>query len=314
MMGAFDLQFDLAAAHPQVGEVRTAVARRDWSTARSVIDNAPADARSLLVREAADLPDLEGFLLGVLAADPEDALAAALLGTHLIEVGWRIRTRARAVHVSREQFAAFRAWLTRAEHVLLEAAARHPREPAIWVARITSSRGLELGQAEARRRYDRLRAVDPHNYLGQSQLLQQMCPKWGGTWEKLHAWAREETVASPPGSLTGALVADAHLEQTVGLAYVERQARYARARDEMYYAAHRSIWNPEFRRPAGWVHAASTFAMVFSEAGDEQAAASTFSLLGSHASRMPWAYLGSDVAAVVRDRRQRAYAAVGALR
>ncbi|MEV6845564.1 hypothetical protein [Actinoplanes sp. NPDC051411] len=311
MLAAADVLFDPAAAYPQVGELRATLARRDWAATRSVIESAPADARCLLVREGSDLPGLEDLLLRVLADDPDDALAAALLGTHLIEVGWRIRTRARARHVSREQFVAFRAWLTRAEHVLLEATARHPEEPAVWVARITSSRGLELGPAEGRRRYDRLRASDPHNYLGQSQFLQLMCPKWAGTWEKLHAWAREEMLASPPGSLAGALVAEAHLEHSIDMAYVQRQAYFGPARDELHYAAHHSIWNPDFRRPAGWVHAASAFAMAFSQAGDEQAAARTFSLLGSLASVRPWEYLGADVAAVVRDRRRRAHAAAG---
>jgi hypothetical protein len=81
--------------------------------------------------------------------------------------------------------------------------------------------------------------------------------------------------------------------------------------DELHDAAHRSIWDPDFQRPAGWVQAASTFAMAFSLAGDEQAAALSFSVLGEFSSETPWNLLGGDVAAVVHARRKRAYAAAG---
>jgi len=114
-------------------------------------------------------------------------------------------------------------------------------------------------------------------------------------------------LAAPPGSLSGALVADAYIEHWFELVPMQRGPYFAAARDELHYAAHRSIWHPGFPRSAGWVHAASTFAMAFSLSGDEQAAASTFSLLGNLASDRPWDYLGQDVAAVVRARRLRAF-------
>lgn len=37
----------------------------------------------------------------------DDPVAGTLLGAHLIKEGWRIRTAARATHVSQEQFDAF---------------------------------------------------------------------------------------------------------------------------------------------------------------------------------------------------------------
>jgi hypothetical protein len=305
-----DVLLDPAAAYPAVGGLRAAIARRDWAGTRAVLESAPADARCLLIRFGSDENDLEDFLRSVLAADPDDAVAGAMLGFHLIDVGWRIRTGARAKNVSREQFAAFFGWLRRAEQVLIEAAARNPAEPAVWVARLISARGLQLGLAETRRRYDRLRALDPHNISGQGQFLQTLCPKWSGSWEQLHPWAREEMLAAPPGSLSGALVAAAHIEHWADLKGDERKAYLVHPplRAELLEAAHRSIWHPEFRRVAGWVQQTSTFAMAVSLVGDQQAAAASFSMLGDLGAKFPWQYLG-DPAAAIRERRARAYAA-----
>ncbi len=307
---------DASAAYPAVFELRAALARRDWAATRVVLESAPADARCLLIRVGSDEQNLEEFLRQVLARDPEDSIAAAMLGLHLIDVGWKIRGRARANQVSREQFGAFFGWLRQAEQVLIDGAARHPEEPAIWVARLISARGLQLGLAEARRRYDRLRAVDPHNYLGQTQFLQALCPKWSGSWDQLHPWAREEMLAAPPGALAGALVAEAHIEHWLDLDGAEERAYLAAPplRDELVDAAHRSIWHPEFRPVGGWVQATSAFAMAFSLLGDQQAAAASFSRLGNLAARFPFQYLGGELTTAIRERRARAYAAAGAAR
>jgi hypothetical protein len=299
---------DPAAAYPQVGELRAAIARRDWAGTRAVIESAPADARCLLVREGSDVDEpIEGFLREQLRADPDDSLAGAMLGTHLIGVGWKVRTRARAQQVSREQFATFHGWLRQAEQVLIDTAARTPAEPAAWVARLTSARGLQLGLAESRRRYDRLRAIDPNNYAGQRQFLQRLCPKWSGSWELLHGWTREELAAAPPGSLAGALVAEAHIEHWLDVPDAEEKAYLSdpAVRTELLEAAGQSIWHADFARPTGWVHAASCFAMMFSLVGDQEAAARTFAQLGDLGSASPWDYLG-DPQTVIAERRARA--------
>jgi hypothetical protein len=307
---------DASAAYPAVLQLRAALARRDWAATRVVIESAPADVRCLFIRVGSDEQHLEDFLRQVLARDPEDSMAAAMLGLHLTDVGWKIRTGARADHVSSRQFSSFFALLRTAEQVLIDGAARHPEEPAIWVARLISARGLQLGLAETRRRYDRLRAVDPHNYLGQTQYLQALCPKWSGSWEQLHPWALQEMLAAPPGALAGALVAEAHVEHWLDLDGEQERAYLAAApvRDELVEAAHRSIWHPEFGRAGGWVQATSAFAMAFSLVGDQQAAAASFSLLGNLAARFPFQYLGGELTAAIRERRARAYAAAGAAR
>ena len=308
-----DVVFDAAVA--ELAPLRSALARRDWTAARALLDGAEPDMRTYLIHAGGEERGVEDLLRYVLAGDPDDGAAAAMLGACLITAGWAVRTSARAEHVSREQFATFHDILRRAEQVLIEAAARNPHDPAVWVQRLISARGLELGLSEVRRRYDRLAAVDPHHLPGQVQMLQSLCPKWSGTWEQAHAFARECMLAAPPGSPQGVVAVDGHLEKWLDLGGGEAGRRYLAAdpvRGQVYEAAHRSVWHPAFRRRPGWVSTMSTFAMVFSLIGDEPAAGSLFAALGNLASEHPWNYLG-DAAEQIRTRRARALAA-GAVR
>ncbi|MEU4239405.1 hypothetical protein [Actinoplanes sp. NPDC026619] len=299
---------DAASAYPEVNNVLAALRGRDWSAVRAVLDAAPPVGRSILIRAAADEAGLEEFLRYVLSADPDDTAAAAMLGMHLIDIGWKIRSGARAQHVSGDQFVAFHDWLRRAEVVLLEGVARRPDDPALWVARLTSARGLELGLAETRRRYRKLAAIDPHHLPGQNQYLQRLCPKWSGSWELLHAWCREEMLAAPPGAVQGALVVDGHIEHWLeldsgaDLTYLRNRP----VRQEIDEAAQRSVLHPDFRHDYGWVQAASSFAMAYSVLGDRTAAASMFTLLGDLGTDLPWCYVGDgNAASQIRIHRQR---------
>ncbi|GAA2631792.1 hypothetical protein [Paractinoplanes durhamensis] len=152
-----DIDFDLATAYPDIGVLRAALGRRDWAACRRVLDAAPPDSRTGLIRAGSDEDGIEDFLRDVLRRDPADSAAAAMLGRGLISIGWKARTTSLAKDVSREQWTVFYEWLARAEEVLIGAAARNPRDPAVWSARITAAMGLSLGPAEQRRRYDRPR-------------------------------------------------------------------------------------------------------------------------------------------------------------
>ncbi|MEU8661409.1 hypothetical protein [Actinoplanes philippinensis] len=302
------------AAYPEFGVLDAAVARRDWAGCRAALDDVSPGGRTLLLQAAAESPDLEEWLRYLLQADPWDSTAAALLGMHLTKVGWRIRSSASAEHVSADQFRQFREWLRKAEAVLIDAAARAPHDPAVWAARLTTARGLQVDLAEIRRRHDRMAAADPHHLPGQRQYLQSLCPKWYGSWPQAHAFAHEAMTAAPPGAPQGSLVAEAHIEQWLDLGGEYKRAATAHligARDSLHDAASRSIWHPAFRRDPGWVSAASAFAMVFAQAGDQQSAARVFALLGPLASRWPWSYYDEhDELVVIRRYRRRSASAL----
>ena len=312
------LVFDPAAAYPEIATLRTALGRRDWPACRALLDAAAPSDRSALIKVGGREKELEDFLREVLRSDPADGAAGAMLGVHLTDIGWAVRTSARAKNVSRSQFDVFHHWLRRAEMVLIDAAARTPDDPAVWVARLPPARGLELGRAEARRRYDRLAAIDPHHLPGQLSFLQQLCPKWSGSWELLHPFCREAMLATPPGSPHAVLVADGHIEHWLDLAQDDLVAgrRYLAAepvRTELYQAAHRSVWHLEFGRTYGWLAALHSFAFVFSLLDDHRAAASLFTAIGNLGAESPWHYLGEPVETFTR-RRAQALAGAGATR
>ncbi|SCL17058.1 hypothetical protein GA0070616_1191 [Micromonospora nigra] len=305
--------FDAAAAYPQVGQARAALAARDWPALRALVDAQDPYGRTVLVDEVSDETDIEGFLRKIVAEYPDDPLAATMLGAHLIKAGWRIRTARRAQYVSREQFARFFDHLRQAEQVLIDVTARHPQESAAWTQRITSARGLEVGQAEARRRYDRLAAHTPHHLPAQASLLQQFCPKWSGSWERAHDFARECVDAAPVGGPHAVLVVEAHLEQALDhgdLASARDLLCGARVRDEIHAAAQRSIWHPDFRHTWGWLMTRSTFALAFCLMGEWQSAAQQFAAMEPFGHTSMFGYFG-DGEKQFQKYRDKAYAKGG---
>ncbi|MEV0896155.1 hypothetical protein [Actinoplanes sp. NPDC049802] len=293
------LDLDPATAYPKITSLRTALDAGDWPACRELLDAADPVERTCLIDAVSDEKGLEDFLRGVLRGDPGDGTAGALLGRHLAVAAWDIRTDARAVHVSREQFAAFRAGLVEAERVLVDAAARSPHDPAIWTTRLLTARGLQLGLSEIRRRYGRLAEIDPHHLPGQQQMLQSLCAKWYGDVAQAYEFAKEAADAAPAGAPNPVLLAIAYIEHSDVVTDTDR------IRAELREAAQRSVWHPDFRRTHGWVQVMSTFAMAFGVLGDHPAAASLFDALDGLGSRWPWEYLG-DPATTIEKFRARA--------
>ncbi|WP_433529413.1 hypothetical protein ACQPYA_24375 [Micromonospora sp. CA-263727] len=306
-------EFSAAAAYPQVSAGRAALAAGDWPALRALLEEQDPHGRTFLVDDVGGTPDAGKFLHDVHTEHPEDPLAGTLLGAYLIGAGWRIRSAKRAQYVSQQQFAQFSDHLCRAEQVLIDVTARHPAEVTAWAQRITSARGLEAGQAEARRRYDRLAAHEPHHLAAQTQLLQQLCPKWGGSWERAHAFVRECVEAVPPGAPNAVLVVEAYLEQALhhGKASVAGEfLRGQRARAEIHDAARRSIWHPEFRHGWDWVSVRSTFALAFALMQEWTPAAQQYAALGNLGSTWMYEHLG-DGAKEFQRFRDKAYAKGG---
>ncbi|GAB7049927.1 hypothetical protein [Catenuloplanes indicus] len=312
--------FDAATPYPEIAALRTALGAGDWPAVRRLWDAADWAGRSHLVSAASDIERpaeaarLRIVLQTALDADAGDPAAGAMLGAHLVSAGWRIRGSGYARTVSQRQFTDFHEHLRRAEGALIEATARNPENVAAWQWRITSAMGLQLGADEARRRYDRVARVDPHHLKAQASLLQLLCPKWSGSWEQAHTFARERMLAAPEGAHNAVLVLDAHLEHWLSLPGVEDAAYLTSepVRAEIYEAAHRSVWHPAFRRTVGWVWVLNMFAGIFTMLEDHRAAAGLFAALGPLASRSPWNYLGRDPGETFVRRRADAIAGAGA--
>ncbi|WP_430780507.1 tetratricopeptide repeat protein [Actinoplanes sp. G11-F43] len=269
---------DPAAAYPKVAVLRDALDAGDWPACRETLDTAEPVERTCLTTVAADTEGVTDFLRGVLSGDPSDGAAGALLGRHLAGAGDFVG----------------------AERVLVDAAARSPRDPAIWTVRLRTARSLRLGPSEARRRYDRLAEIDPHHVPGQSQFLRYLC---GHDPAAAHEFAHQAADAAPPGSLNPVLVAEYHLDRY--LAEGRHHFDDTTVRAELTEAADRSARHPDHRHTHGWVRVTSTFAMVFALLGDHPAAAGFFGTLGDLDSAQPWDRLG-DPATVIGRYRKRA--------
>ncbi|GAA1415099.1 hypothetical protein ACFQZ4_18360 [Catellatospora coxensis] len=297
--------FDRAAAFPEVQSVRTWCRQGDWdSLARHFAQLQTPDAVYFTADVVAEVPGVMNLLGQVAEARPSAILPKLLIGARAIDMAWEARTGAQAQHVSREQFAEMHEFLRFGEERLLEVTAREPDNGAAWAMRITNARGLELGQAEARRRYDRLAKHHPHMFFAQTQLLQQLCPKWGGSWEAAFGFARQCTAAAPEGSINAKLITEVHLEYWLASRGAERAAYLHRPEvlQELADAARRSVLHPSFRPVYGWVGAHSGFACLFSLAGEHGRAAAHFRALGGLASTSPWSYLGDAAQEFVKHR------------
>lgn len=297
--------FDPAAAYPEAGVLRSAAEAGDWPTVSGFFTRfTEPDEHSFGIGTTMSVPAAEPMLRAVVEREPRSELARVLLAAQFIQRGWTIRGSGRATGVSREQFAAMHEHLRRAEQLLIDVTAREPANAAAWWLRLTTARGLELGQSEARRRYDRLTVHHPGFLAAQRNLLQQLCPKWGGSWEAAHAFVRECTTAARPGDPQGVLVPELHLERWLELK-ADAGGDYLRqpgVREEITAAASASVLHPAYRSRFGRVAAHSTFAMAFSLIGDLPRAAVHFRALGGRASEAPWHYLPDPVAAHARHR------------
>ncbi|GAA2854566.1 hypothetical protein Acy02nite_73980 [Actinoplanes cyaneus] len=312
MLDRFAVRLSPTAPYPQAQALVKTAAAGDWAGVRRVVDEAEPQARTRLIRLVAEHDRLGDLATRALDADPADATAAATRAVQLVHQGWRIRGDTLARYVSARRFEAFHRYLAEAERVLHAGLTRSPHDPALWTVGLVVARGLQLGLDQARYRYECLAAFDPHHLPGQSHLLQQLCPKWGGTWSAAEEFARSAARAAPDGAHSVVLIADYYLEKMLD----QRNAvpwRRADVRAELAEAADRSVRHPAFRRTIGWVQVVNSFAAAFSLFGDRTGARQMFAMLGPYASEFPWVYQSDYAPAAFRRSRLRANGLSGGL-
>ncbi|MEV6928805.1 hypothetical protein AB0M46_30545 [Dactylosporangium sp. NPDC051485] len=282
--------FDPAAPFEELRELRQAVGRRDWPAvaARFAALTDPND-HEYAAGIVAGVAGSEDFLAACAEREP-GTLARTLYAGRLISAGWEVRSSARAKNVSREQFATFHDHLRRAERILVGVTAEEPANATAWTSRIRVNRGLQLGQNEARRRYDRLSRHVPHVYAAQAGIVQQFCPKWSGSFEKARAFGLECLRAAPDGSLAPLALLEVYVE----ICFEEGNGKVWKlpeTRAEVYEAADRSVRHPAFRAD-GYraLTAHNLFALVFWVMGDRAAARPHFEFVGEHGGGDLWNY------------------------
>lgn len=292
--------FDAWSRYQEFAPVRAAVESRDWDAAAAAFSALGPQELSLAIELVADESDAEQMLEAAVAAEPGDPLARTLLARRYVSIGWEIRTGAWAVDVMAGKAEEFREWLVRAEQILIDVCVDHPEHVPAWEARLLTARGLELGQSEARRRYDRLAALSPHHYRAQRAYLQQVVPKWGGSWEAAEAFVAECASDAPEGSPSRALLASLQVERWLGLGETPDEAMLERLRE----IARASVLHADHVPGPGAdsVHAELALLFTFAERHDE--AAPHFQALGDHPVSAGWDYLDDKAQWYARSRAQ----------
>ncbi|MFI9327140.1 hypothetical protein ACIGZJ_06260 [Kitasatospora sp. NPDC052868] len=280
----------------------------DWAALRPALA-AVEDQSELtwILAELADVPGVEEWIGRVVADEPDAALPLLLSGARQVTWAWEARTGRRAEYVTEEQWKTFHERLETAEEQLLEVAEREPQWLAPWYFLQISARGASLGREIGRYRFEAAVRRGPGHPGSHKQRLQQLCAKWGGSHEAMHAFARASMLDAPEGSPLGELVALAHLERWLDLPDGEDGAHLASpaVRAELREAAERSVLHPAYRRSLGWQKAHNTFAMTFALAGDAQTAHTLFEALDGTVTESPWNYLSGDPVENFRAHRDR---------
>ncbi len=297
--------FSDKSVFPEVVEWKAAAQDGDWETLERLLLALPdSSARYYACRCIGEVAQVEDLLTRVSSNPKTGTLPHVLLAGRNIEIGWKVRSGDWARNVSAQRFAVLHHHLRLAERALIDVTAREPDNATAWALRLITARGLEVGQSEARRRYDRLRVHDPHFYPAQSQFLQQLCPKWSGSWEAVFAFA-DECSSAPVGSASHIIVAEAHVERWAGGADGETHLRRTRVIAELVAAAEKSVRHSAFPRESYyWYSGHGAFAMLFSQIGDYQQAAVHFRAMGSHPPLWPWTYLNDSTNEFKRHRTQ----------
>ncbi|CAL9643707.1 hypothetical protein SUDANB120_06413 (plasmid) [Streptomyces sp. enrichment culture] len=282
---------------PAVTRVREAAEAGDWAGVRDGLAARPESAdRAGMLGTVSEVAGVEEWIHRAIAAEPDSALPLLVAGARYVAWGWEARTGARAQHVSRAQFEVFHERLRGAETFLYEAAEREPDWVTPWQVLLTSGRGLQVGPVVAQRRFEAAVRRDPFHLRTHQQHLQQVCRKWGGSHEEMHAFARASMLKAPEGSLLGQLVALAHIEHWLDLEG-EACARYMRSSDvvgSLREAADRSVLHTGFEQGYGRVQVCNSFAMAFALTGDREYARRCFDATGGVVSEFPWYYINGD--------------------
>lgn len=285
----------LLAAHPRLGELAAATTAGDRGHVAAELEALSLSHPHDFWTGCSVVGDAPGA--GVLIEawhrdEPQDPVVLLLEGHHGVHAAWDIRSSRQAQHVSAEQFDAFHARLETTERVLLELCAREPELPDPWAVRLTSCRGLELGESESARRYARLAALDPHHLAGQRARLQQLLPKWGAPdFTDAHAHARACAMADRPDLGVDVLFADLALEQWAFES--GRKSVPPSMRSDLDIASDRVLGATLSAEFDGFgVH--SAFAVAHSLARDEDRAVAHLQRLGDAIDPLPVGYLGKD--------------------
>ncbi|WUH91422.1 hypothetical protein OG900_15790 [Streptomyces sp. NBC_00433] len=251
---------------------------------------------TFLVAGIMDTAGVERWTADVLAGRPDDTLALLVSGARHVGWAWQARGGYSASSVPEAQWKLFQERLVIAEERLLDVAEREPDWAAPWYFLQACGRGMQVDLDAAESRFAATCRRAPGHVAAHSQHLQQVSKKWGGSHERMFAFAREAARTAPDGSGLGQLVAMAHLEMWADASGDpdSRVLHDPAVVRELHAAAALSVHHPAYVRERDWAVGVNTFAMAFALAGEEAAARVMFRSVGNRVTTTPWQYLNGQ--------------------
>jgi hypothetical protein len=301
---------DKAQRDPAARQLITALERRDWPSARGILQSVrDPDDHAHYVSVCAGVDGVQDWIGEWVAAEPQSTLPLLVQGAHGVFWAWEARGAARAEQTKQDQFELFFKRLRFAENCLDEVVDRDPYDTTARAFLLTSGVGRQVDMEEQQRRFDDVVKRHPTHRYAHSAMQKYLCRKWFGSHEQMFAFARQTSGYAPPGSLLHGALVEAHIEMWLDLpsgddvAYMQRPEVGA----EIRAAAERSIWHPAYQPRLGWPGVHNSFAFAFWQCGDTRAAADQFRLIGdAYVTEHPWHYRGGgDPVDYYLDARQR---------
>ncbi|MER5983222.1 hypothetical protein [Streptomyces sp. NPDC001787] len=276
----------------------------DWEAVKAALAPFDLGRDHQVLGEIAELDGVQDWIGRAVEEDKEHRAEALLIsGARYIDWGWEARTDERAVNVSQEQWRVFHERLRIAEEQLLEAAELRPEWVTPWRRLLTSGRGMSLGPAVNRTRFDAALRRDPLDLETHLEWLSQLQPRWGGEPGEALAFARDALARAPQGHRLGCVVAMAHIEEWVE-SDGEDRLRTPEIQAELRAVADHSILHPAYVRAPGWQHDFNTFAMALSLAGERHTVRRVFQALDGAYTSWPWVYFAEPEKQFARRHRR----------
>jgi tetratricopeptide (TPR) repeat protein len=165
--------------------------------------------------------------------NPQSAIAHIIRGVYHIERAWEIRSRKWAKDVKKENWKSFHELHLLAKRDLEKAYELDPSNPHSSRQLIRVQRALNARDTEATEKYFQ-QAIQNHPtfYWAYRAKLENMMPKWGGTWEAMFVFASETAQNAPPTTLLPLILAHAFEEAA------------ARSQDKEQFYNQPQVWNP----------------------------------------------------------------------
>lgn len=167
-----------------------------------------ADDLAVVAEACGDWPEPPKWLEDWARERPNSAALHLVRGICFTKWAWV----ARGSGWKPKDFDTFIERLSMADGFFDAAAVAAPKDPTPWAWKVQTAKGLQLGEAEVRRRLAEAARRWPAHTAAYLFAVDALSPKWGGSAAAMLSVAREGLAAARPGANVCSALADAHLE------------------------------------------------------------------------------------------------------